>query len=145
MVAVTKLRWQFIDPKTKVPTTSSEFSKVYFHFNGTCISRYNSCFVPQLVEVAEKLKSLFSDVHKTFLHALGICLWFDVYSWNELLSITDYYRLRLCGSLWLSLLNCVMLILELKWVKPHNSFGLCRIFSILFSQNWSNLQFRIFP
>ena len=51
LVAVTKLRWQFIDIKTKVPTTSSEFSKVYFHFNGSCIRRCNSCFVPQLVEV----------------------------------------------------------------------------------------------
>ena len=74
LVVVTKLRRQFIDPKTKVPTMSSEFSKVYCHFNGTCIRRYNSCFVPQLVEVAENLKSIFSDVHKTFLHALGICL-----------------------------------------------------------------------
>ena len=74
LVVVTKLHQQFIDPKTKVPTMSSEFSKVYFHFNGTCIRRYNSCFVPQLVEVAENSKSLFSDVHKTFLHALGICL-----------------------------------------------------------------------
>ena len=74
LVVVTKLHQQFIDPKTKVPTTSSEFSKVYCHFNGTCIRRYNSCFVPQLVKVAENLKSIFSDVHKTFLHALGICL-----------------------------------------------------------------------
>ena len=59
LVAVTKLRWQFIDPKTKVPTTSSEFSKVYFHFNGSCIRRCNSCFVPQLVEVGEDLESFF--------------------------------------------------------------------------------------
>ena len=58
LVVVTKLRRQFVDPKTKVPT-SSEFSKVYFHFSGTCIWRYNGCFVPQLVEVAENLKSLF--------------------------------------------------------------------------------------
>ena len=74
LAVVTKLRRQFVDPKTKVPTTSSKFSKVYFHFNGTCIRRYNSCFVPQLVEVAENLKSLFSDMHKIFLHALGIYL-----------------------------------------------------------------------
>ena len=28
----------------------------------------------KLVEVGENLKSFFSDGHKTFLHALGICL-----------------------------------------------------------------------
>ena len=58
--------------------------------------------MPQVVEVAENLKSLFSDLHKTFLHALGICLQFDVLvcSWDELLSIRDYYREgRLCRSL----------------------------------------------
>ena len=78
LVAVTKLRRQFVNPKTKVSKTSSEFSKVYFHFSGTCIRRYSSCFVPQLVQVVEILKSLSSDVHKTFLHALGICLQFDM-------------------------------------------------------------------
>ena len=62
LVVVTKLRRQFVDPKTKVLTTL-EFYKVYFHFNGTCIRRYNSCFVRQFVEVAENLKSVMCIKH----------------------------------------------------------------------------------
>ena len=72
LVVVTKLLRQFVDPKTKVATTSSEFFKVYFYLNGICIRRYTSCFVLKLVEIPENLKSLFSAVYKTSLHALGI-------------------------------------------------------------------------
>ena len=75
LLAVTKLRRQFVDPKTKVPTTSREFSKVYLHFRGTFPRRYNSCFVPQVAEVAENLKCVSSGMHKIFLHALDICLY----------------------------------------------------------------------
>ena len=75
LLVVTKLRRQFVDPKTEVPTTSREFSKVYLHFRETSAGRYNSCFVPQVAEVTENLKSVSSDMHKTFLHALGICLY----------------------------------------------------------------------
>ena len=62
LVVVTNLRRQFVDPKTKV-LTKLEFYKIYFHFNGTCIRQYNSCFVRQFVEVAENLKSVMCIKH----------------------------------------------------------------------------------
>ena len=137
MVVFKKFCRQFVDPKTKVPKMSSEFSKNYFHFNGTCIRRYNSCLMPQLVEVAENLKSLFSDMHKTFLHALGICLQFDVLvcSWDELVSIRDYYREgRLCRSLAQFFKLCyahfgvkLSYAAQLIWFIPH-------IFHLIFSK-----------
>ena len=73
LVVLTKLCRQFINPKTKIPISSSEFSKLYFYFNGNCITRYDSSFVPHIADVGENLKTP-SDAHKSFLYALDMCL-----------------------------------------------------------------------
>ena len=55
----------------------------------------------QLVEVAENLKSLFSDVHKTFLHALVYVynLMFAVeMSYPQLRITIDCVFVEVCGS-----------------------------------------------
>ena len=120
----------------------------FFPFQGK-FTRTQISFKKLLKQRVEVAKSLFSDVHKTFympcVYTYSFMYLIYVFSWNELLSITDYCKLRLWRSMWLSLLNCLMLILELNWVMPHGSFGLCRIFPILFSQNLLNLHFRISP
>ena len=75
LIVVTKLSRQFFNPNSVVPTlSSSESPTVYFHSSGKCIRRCNICFVPKQFQVRKNFKNIFSDEHKTFLHALGVCL-----------------------------------------------------------------------
>ena len=53
-------------------TIPSDFSNVYFHFNGSFVLKHDSCFTPQAVVVPEELKQHLSVFHKTFLDLLDI-------------------------------------------------------------------------
>ena len=71
-VIVSKTQRSYVDPKTRQKTVSSDFSNVYFHFNGSCVLKHDSYFTPQAVVVPKKLKQHQSIFHKTFLNSLRI-------------------------------------------------------------------------
>ena len=63
MAVVPKTRRIYYDNMSRKYTTSTDFSRIYFHFNEGCIRRGDSNFTPQSVFVPEDLKPFLAIDH----------------------------------------------------------------------------------
>ena len=72
LIIVSKTNRSYIDPTTKIKMYSSDLSRVYYHFNFSCLQRQNQMFSINLIKVPEDLKPHLSATHKTVLRSTGI-------------------------------------------------------------------------
>ena len=71
LVIVSSMRRSYIDSNHQ-RVVSPQFSKVYYHFNYSCITVHSQFFAPPLIIIPEDLKLYLSPVHKEVLIASQI-------------------------------------------------------------------------
>ena len=71
LVIVSSMCRSYIDSNHQ-RVVNCQFSKVYYHFNYSCITVHNQFFAPTVIIVPEDLKPYLSPVHKEILIASQI-------------------------------------------------------------------------
>ena len=71
LAIVSSIRQSYIDSNHQ-RVVSPQFSKVYYHFNYSCITVHSQFFAPPLIIIPEDLKLYLSPVHKDVLIASQI-------------------------------------------------------------------------
>ena len=62
----------FAHLQTKEMTVSLEFTKVYYHFNVSCIIKTNTSFATGLTVIPDHLRSQSLSLHKACLNSAGV-------------------------------------------------------------------------